>query len=257
MEETVLSTPEPRGAEYNRKPQFISHLIAGLIDIFLIFLATFGIYQIELNSPISSELTSTKVEMNEISRDYMLTYDVGEKIYEFSEQQRGQTPVFSDEGGEYIVLPKEGATREALTEATKARDADERYKDLAFNFKFITYGLMMIAGGSSAFVFVFLIPLLNRKRYTIGRAAGGVVLISRKRQDKVSPWVLLGRFFWVLLIDMALPYLWLSEIFILMIVAAGRLIVRGIDRENNRCVIDLLTGSMGVSSKTYRPINEQ
>ena len=257
MEETVLSTAEPRGSEYNQKPRFISFMIAGLIDIFLIFLASFGIYQIELNTPISSQLNTTNALMAEIERDYWLEYDVAVKSYEFDESERSTKVVYSDDQGEYILVRKEDATQDRINEAINAVKANQDYQSLQFNYKLVNYGLKMIAAGSSEFLLVFLVPLLSRKRYTIGRLAGGVVLIRRKRQDKASVWNLLARFFWVLLIDTALPALVISEIIIFLIVAAGRLIVRGIDREHNRCILDLITGAICVSKETYRPINEQ
>ena len=123
-------------------------------------------------------------------------------------------------------------------------------------YRAIYFGLIVLASGVSELVLIFLVPLFNKRRATIGRFIAMTSLIS-KREVQANWWQLLIRFLFVLLIETALPLFYFSEIATILIVIGVNLVVIIISRKTRRTLRDYVSLTRIIDKKTFKPINEQ
>lgn len=258
--EVVDSTPE-----YNRKPRFIARILSGLVDIFLVFLVGFGLFQLWMKTGISDGYYHARNDLITIQDTTKLETGYGYKLYEDEEgyskygsyHHYTEEDAMSEKYGEQYVVVNYGDISSSVRQAyANAIKENATYQARYITYRGINYGLTMLSAGVAELVFVFIIPLVNKRRATLGRYAAMTSLISTK-EVRAKWWQLLVRFLFVLLIETALPLYFLSELATLLIVMTLNIIVVLISRKSGRTLRDYISGTKIIDRNTFKSINEQ
>ncbi len=251
----------------NSKPHFMMRLASGLIDLCLLVLTIFGLFYLFSMTPIGNGLKKYNREMILIQDQYKITELVegsdetyGRKVYENEEDYKAYMSYIvhdADETGyRYVVINNENIPQEVVNAYNAAVKADKTYSDYSFNYRLIEYGITMLAATVSSSIFLLTIPLVNKRRATLGMLFAGSQLIHHKYFVPAKWYQILGRFFFQLLIELALPYLFLSG-FTMLVVPLILLIISAIDRKNGRTLHDFVSVTKIIDKRTYIPLSEQ
>lgn len=265
-EETQETTIEENKV-YNSKPRFLARFLSALVDIFLLFLLSFGVFQLEMSTPISHEYHRLREEVVTIIDTTKLETDYGYKLYDDDEkyasyvnasyqaymEDNAEDPHFNHN---YVVLNKESISDEVKNTYEAALKNNGTYQSRYLSYKATYYGLLMLAAGSSELVLFLIIPLVNKRRATIGRFVAITSLISSK-EIKAKWWQVLVRFLFILVVETALPLFYLSEIVALLIVSTINLIIVLISQKSYRTLRDYVSFTKIIDKNSFKPINEQ
>ena len=267
MSEEIKEVTELDEEEANQKPATSMRIAGGLIDICLIFLLTFIFHLAIINTPWGNVLKSYETELINIQDDYKLktlvsgseeTY--GHKSYEGSEEYESQTYInfvrHEDEGGKYIVVNNETISKEVAEAWKNSVLSDETYKVYAFNYRFTDFGILSLSCGVAELLIIFVIPLLNKKRSSLGRMFAGTMLVHNTYCTPAKWYQLLGRFFFVFLVESVLPYLFLSNWLIVILVPIILFII-SLFNKNRRTIADFITKTRLIDKKTFQPITQR
>ena len=262
--------PEPVEVEPNRKAHWSMRIAAGLIDLGLMFLATLGLYQLILISPIANGLNATKADVVEVVDMYKITpvlagsdETIGYKVYE--DESAFDDPKYKDyqiyprnhlADKYYKVIEFESSTDELKAAFDKAVKNDEKYKALIFNYQLIDYGLVMLAGGVSELVFMLVIPLTNKRRASIGKLLAGTQVINSKYLVPAKWYQMVGRFIWQLIFESAIPYLFLSSSIWTMLVVPPVLFIITFTNKDGRTLHDFIARTKVIDKRTFKQLSE-
>ena len=256
--------------EHNKKPNFMMRIAGGLIDLCLLFLAIFGFNQLILNTPMTDCLRTYENKINMVIDSYKLkplvegsdeTYAF--KMYEDDENyavnSKKHIIYFDEELNKHYVVVDNETISEVVANATKiALNADKEYKNLSFDYRLMDYGFMMFSGFIAMSVFLLVVPLIDKKRRTIGKLAAGTMLVDSKYHTPARWFQVVGRFAWQFLIEGALIYLLLSSMILhMLIVPVALFLISLIDRKKGRTLHDFISRTMVIDSKTYLPISKE
>lgn len=262
--------------EPNRPAHWSQRIAAGVIDLCILFLSVWGLYSLFLMSGLGDSLRSESRAIQEVVDYYKLvplvsgsdeTY--GYKIYEgeteYDETQYKDYAVYTEEstGYKYKVVDYSGVTDEVKEAYTKAVAENSKYQSAVFNYKLKDYGIIMLAGGIAEVVFLFVVPLLNKDRATIGKLAAGLKVINKKYQVEARWYQMFGRLIWSLSIESALPLLFLptvgyftNTIMTALVVPLALFIITLTNKD--RCTLhDFVARTRVIDKRTYVPLNEQ
>ena len=252
--------------EYNKKPRLLARILSGLVDIFAVFLVGFIIFQIEMYTPISNQYHATREELLCIIDDTKVATEYGYKLYDDEENYSSYTASYhinkeEDETNEkygkyYVVVNNAEISKEVKEAYQNAIKNNGQYQNDYIVFRAYYFGMMMIAAGSSELALIFVVPLLNKRRATLGRYVALTTLISNK-ETKAKWWQLLIRFLFILLIETALPLFYLSEIATVLIVALVDIVMILISKKTGRTFSDYVSFTRVIDKNTFKPINEQ
>ena len=255
-EELLLVVPE--GLELSNGQEF-SFDVKG----FIVFLSAFLFLQIILATPWGGYHISLRNDMLRIQDTYALQYDVSHKVYEGEEKYSSYAGyiIYTETEGEnvgkkYVVVANDNITAEAKNNYTSAVSNDGVYQSHLITYKANYYGMLMASLGTSELIFVLIIPLVNKRRASLGRLVAMTSLISKK-EEQAKWWQVLIRFAFVLLVESALPLYFLSEIATLLIVIGVNAIIMLISRKTGRTLRDYVSLTMIINKNTYKPISEQ
>ena len=251
----------------NSKPHFAMRFAGALIDLCTLVLTIFGLFYLFSLSPIGNGLKKYNHEMILIQDQYKITELVegsgetyGHKVYENDESYNAYTSYTvhdPDESGyHFVVVNNESISQEVKDAYNKAVKADETYANYSFNYRLIEYGITMLAATVSSSIFLLTIPLVNKRRATLGMLFGGSMLIHHKYFVPAKWYQILGRFFFQLLIELALPYLFLSG-YTILVIPLLLLIISIIDRKNGRTLHDFVSVTKIIDKRTFIPLSEQ
>ena len=256
----VEEGPKPH---YNQKPRLVARILSSLVDYFIVFLSAFLFLQIILATPWGGYHISLKNDMIRIQDTYALQYDVSHKVYEGEEKYSSYAGyiIYTETEGEnvgkkYVVVANDNITAEAKNNYTSAVSNDGVYQSHLITYKANYYGMLMASLGTSELIFVLIIPLVNKRRASLGRLIAMTSLISKK-EEQAKWWQVLIRFAFVLLVESALPLYFLSEIATLLIVIGVNAIIMLISRKTGRTLRDYVSLTMIINKNTYKPISEQ
>ena len=270
MELPPEEKPESEEFEPNRKAHWSMRIAAGLIDLGLMFLATLGLYQLILITPIANGFNETKADIIEVVDNYKITpvlkgsdETIGYKVYEnesaYSDPKYKDYQVYprhDETATHYKVVEFESSTDELKAAFDKAVKNDEKYKALVFNYQLIDYGLVMLAGGVSELVFMLAIPLTNKRRASIGKLFAGTQVINSKYLTPAKWYQMVGRFLWQFIIESALPYLFLSSSIFVMLVVPPVLFIISLISKEGRTLHDFIARTKVIDKRTYRQMSE-
>ncbi len=252
----------------NSKPFFTMRLAGGLIDMCLLFLAILGLNQLWMLTPIGKAINNYQNDMYYIQDEYKLqalvegsTETYGHKVHENEDEyvQYSTYPVHdADETGyKYIVVNNENISKEVANAYANAYKNDVTYKNLNLDWKLVSYGMTMLSGFIAEGIFLLMIPLLNKRRATLGKLAAGTQLVDSKLQTPPRWYQVVGRFTWQYLIESALPYLFLTNMFLFMLIIPSVLFVITLLNKKGRTLHDFISRTMVIDKRTYLPISEQ
>ena len=266
----VMKLPESEkddegNKETNAKPYWTMRLAGGLIDIFLIFLMTLGLYQLFIRTPLNSGLKQYGNGMVEIQDSYKLKplfegdeQTIGHKVYENEEEYANYSANLSylDEETQlhYVVVDNENLSQDYINKYVAAVKADPTYKTYQFNYRLIDFGVTMLSVGITELVLFLFIPLINKRRATIGQLFAGTQLIHFRYQVEAKWYQIVGRFLWVLIIETALPYLFL-EIYSLLIIPVVVYLIT-LTNKNRRTIHDFISRTMIIDKKTFSRLTD-
>lgn len=256
--------------ENNSKPHFMMRIAGGLIDLCTMVLVIFGLYYLFSISAMGSGLRFNSKEMRRIQDEYKVTELVegsGEtfahKVYSDEEgyDVYKSYPVYEEKVDEsttryYVVVDNETISEAVKNAYKKALNEDKVYEAYSFEYKLMEYGITSLAGFLSSSVFLLVIPLTNKRRATLGKLFAGTMLVHNKVFVPAKWYQVLGRFAWILLIEMALPYLFLSGYTILImpvVIIAWSLI----NRKTGRTLHDIISVTKVIDKRTFVPLSEQ
>ena len=146
----VMRLPESEKTEEevvkNSKPFWTMRVAGGLIDVFLIFLLTLGLYQLFVRTPMNSGLQKYGNGMVEIQDTYKLKplidgsdQTVGHKLYENEEGYANYSKYLSyldeETNLRYVVVDNEDISDELIKKYVAVVTADETYKAYQFNYR--------------------------------------------------------------------------------------------------------------------------
>ena len=263
-EEQVQETPQEKKA-YNIRPRFLARFLSALVDIFSLFLLAFGVFQLEMSTPISNDYYHLKEEVVTMIDTTKLETDYGYKLYDDDDKYGtyASYQVYKEEdesnaknGHSYIVVNKEEISDEVKNAYQDALKNNGTYQSRYLSYRATYYGLLMLAAGSSELVLFLLIPLFNKRRATIGRFVAITSLISTK-EVSAKWWQILLRFLFILVVETALPLFYLTEFGALIIVSIINLSIVLVSRKSYRTLRDYVSFTKIIDKNSFKPINEQ
>ena len=203
--------------EPNSKPYLLKRIIADGFDTVLIFLLfmvlTLGI----MKTPLASTYDAHFARLTEIRNE---------------------------------VLAKYGKDAEKINAAL---DANEEYRYAQFAANLHSYLLKVLAAVIAEALVLILIPLLNRDRATAGKLLTGIMPFSERRQSRISWKQVVGRFFFVLILDSVFWYL-LTGILTFLLIQVFRLVEILLSRKH-KTICDYVSGVMMIEKISYDGIN--
>lgn len=261
--------PKERRLAPNSKPFFLMRLIEGLIDACILLLAIVGLNQLFMLTPIGGAINNYVHEMYLIEDDYKLktlvegsveTY--GHKLYDNEEDYDKYTSAYivydADETGhKYVIINNEEISSEVVSAYKKAINADKTYKNLNFDYLLVSYGMTMLSGFIAEGIFLLAIPLLNKRRMTIGKWAAGHQLIDVKLATPPRWYQMVGRFAFQFVVESAIPFLFINNMILHFLIAPTFLFTFVLFNKNGRTLHDLVSRTMVIDKRTYLPITEQ
>ena len=255
----------------NSKPHFMMRIAGGLIDLCCLVLAIFGLFYLLTLSPMGNGLRENKEAMVFIQDKYKVTELVegsgetyGHKVYENDPAYGAYTTYLVHEADEtgykYVVVDNETISDEVKAAYKAAVSADETYKNCAFDYNLIQYGITCLAGFISMGIFLLMVPLLNKRRATLGKLFAGTQLINSKYFVPAKWYQVLGRFLFQFVVEGAIPYLFLTGVTIIvpiLLIPAVLFIITLIDHKNGRTLHDFVSVTKVIDKRTYIPLSEQ
>ena len=267
VEEEKPETTQEEKKAYNIRPRFLARFLSALVDIFLLFLLSFGVFQLEMSTPISNDYYHLKEEVVTMIDTTKLETDYGYKLFDddekYSSYVSASYQTYKEENEEdahyshsYVVVNKDEITDEVKNAYQDALKNNGTYQSRYLSYRATYYGLLMLATGCSELVLFFLIPLFNKRRATVGRFVAITSLISTK-EVAAKWWQILLRFLFILVVETALPLFYLSEFGALIVVSLINLISVLISRKSNRTLRDYVSFTKIIDKNSFTPINEQ
>ncbi len=242
----------------NSKPPFFLRIITTLIDTALMIMVGFGVHALIFISPMYNPIRNYETELYQIQDRYALETGFGEKVTiteENKDQYTGYITYVDEDNSLYVVSPIENPSEEIVTSYKNAVTGDSAYADISFKYSLAGFGYVCLSGFISELIFIFIIPLTNKRRATIGQLFAGLQVISVKYQDKATWYQLTGRFIFVFLIDSVLPYLILGN-WLMLVVPILVVVIAAINHKSNRALQDLISGTFIIHKKSFSPLKE-
>ncbi len=237
----------------NHKALWPKRLIAGALDMVLLFLTSYLLFYLANLTPIADNAKSYREKMTIIEDQAKLDTGYGYKVVVQKGEEGGYLLHYDSVNNEYyIVKNTEYPSSEIKSEYTNIISANTEYKELQFSYSINNYGMLFGAGFIAEFLFLFLVPLVNKRRATVGQLLCGLQLISVKRIDKAAWYQLLGRLFFIYIIESAVPY-FIIGLWILLAIPLATLIIRYFNKEN-RSLYDFVTFTKLIEAKTFVPL---
>ena len=267
VEEKKPENTQEEKKAYNIRPRFLARFLGALVDIFLLFLLSFGVFQLEMSTPISNDYYHLKEEVVTMIDTTKLETDYGYKLFDddekYSSYVSASYQTYKEENEEdahyshsYVVVNKDEITDEVKNAYQDALKNNGTYQSRYLSYRATYYGLLMLATGCSELALFFLIPLFNKRRATVGRFVAITSLISTK-EVAAKWWQILLRFLFILVVETALPLFYLSEFGALIVVSLINLIIVSISRKSYRTLRDYVSFTRIIDKNSFKPINEQ
>ena len=251
-----------REAEPNSKPTLFSRLLAGLVDMVIMFFFHYALYSLVLLTPISNNLHTYWNEMllakedvkvqAKYSEEEVVDADyVGENLLHYNEK----------ESYYYIVNDIDFGEDAASKEAAIASFQELIQKDDTYNGYSTSYHLhnfivtALLCGGVTELIFIFVIPIIKNNGQTIGMMLCQAKMINPKYSGQTKWYQHLGRWAFMFIIESCLPYFFLAEYTLIVVPAV--LIVIMLLNKNNRTLHDFVSQVMVIDKRTFLDTTEQ
>ena len=233
----------------NAPLSFMQRLAYTIIDFGLMLLAAFGLYQICLHTPISNNLHNAQHDMNDIQIQVGESTGFFIKTY-LEEGQDTNYTKYQDEGGVYYYTPSSDKDKKAAYYAEL--NANDDYKDLKFNYTVNVFAITLSCILVSETLFMFVVPLTNKRRATLGILLAGGQVISKKTVNRAHWYQMLGRLGFVFILYTCTLYFIGSETLLLIIPLVTFLLT--FTNKERRSLHDIVTGVKIIDKSTFVPL---
>lgn len=257
MEEKIKQNI-PIDIEPNSKPMLIKRILSYLADVSITFVLFFCLNLLAINTPIANNLNRYKEEMILYSDKAKLETGYGDIKYieenEVKSYQDQNYYVYKDDADKnYIVqnLDKNLLTPEII-EAYTNKMSEQKFRDLKFSYDLHSFTLVALSFLITETLLFLVVPLISKKRSTIGQMLCGIELFATKRMSCARWYHVLFRFMYILIVETLLPYLATGMIGILCYMVISFIIT--ILNKKYRTIRDFISGTMLIESKSYSPI---
>ena len=247
MEEKVEAAVTEK--KENAPLSFMQRLAYTIIDFGLMLLTAFGLYQLCLHTPISTNLHNAQHDMNEIQIQVGESTGFFVKTY-LEEGQDTNYTKYEDEGGIYYYTPSPDKEKEKAYYAEL--NANDDYKDLKFNYTVNVFAITLSCILVSETIFMFVIPLTNKRRATLGILLAGGQVISKRQVNRAHWYQMLGRLGFVFILYTCVLYFIGSETLLLIIPLVTLLLT--FTNKERRSLHDIVTGVKIIDKSTFVPL---
>lgn len=239
----------------NNKPYWLNRFIAGLVDVVLLFFSLTLVYALLVKTPIANNLNRYHQDILAIQDQAKLDSGYGYRD-EITEGEEGSFLLHYDEEDDYYYIVKnvENPSQELTYDYQALLDADDNYNDICFSYDLNNYMIMCLAGFFSELILYFVFPICNKRRATVGQLICGLQVISTRRINKAGWYQILGRFFFIFMVESALPYFLINKwAFLVMPIL---IVTFSLFNEENRSLSAFVSGTKLIESKTFSPLVE-
>lgn len=257
MNDSTLNEPVNNGEPIiqNVKPHFMQRLGGGLIDVCLIFLCHWLCFFICMNTPISNTFKQYQNQIMEIQDMTKIETGYGEKIIitpENVDDYEGYLKYTDEEEQTYVVVNITEPTQEIYDTYVQTLKDNSTYGNLTFDKDLINYGINVLCGTVTLGIFLLSVPLLNKRRATIGQLFSEEQLFAVRYQSRARWYQVLFRFLIIFIIDGCLPFLFFG-LYTFFIVPVIFLIISCLSK-SGRTLHNLITGTKLIDKKTFVPL---
>lgn len=250
--------PEEQEVEPNSKPHIATRLVGGLIDVFLVFIFFFLANLAVQSTPLNQTYNKYRNEVILVQDKYKLETGYGTKVYDDDEKYNNYKSYVVHEADpedeqqrKYVVVNIPNPSPEIKTKYETLLKESNEYNVASFNFKLVDYGFAMLSATISETILLLIIPLLNKRRATVGKLAAGETLINPKKECYARWYQVLFRYLFTLVIETALLALFLNSVIVMFVIVGLDLIVILFSRNTYRTIRDYLTRTMIIDKNTY------
>ena len=239
----------------NNKPYWLNRFIAGLLDVVLLFFSVTFLYSLLVKTPVADNLNRYHLEILAIEDQSKLDSGYGYRhIIEQGEEGNFLLHYSEEEDYYYIVKNVDNPSKELIQDYQAILDAHEDYNDLCFSYDLNNYMVICLSGFITELVFFFVFPICNKRRATIGQLVCGLQVISTTRINRAKWYQILGRFFYILLIESAIPYFLINKwAFLVMPILIS---IISLFNEENRSISAYISATKLIEAKTFTPLVE-
>lgn len=260
---------EPTDPSINRPAHWSMRIAAGVIDLCLIFLALFGLRYLLFLTPMGTTYNNLVNEAVKISDTYKLEKLVegsdetfGYMLYEgeekYEEHVKAGYLVYQDEDNKnYVVANHEEISKEVQQAFNKKVNSDQVFRGYRFDAQLLEFGVISIAMAVGEGVFLLGIPLLNKRRASLGKLAAGTMVINNKFEVEAKWYQMLGRYFWILIVESLLPLLLISNVFITPLIVGSLLFVITLFNKKRRTLHDFISRTRVIDKRSFVRLEDQ
>ena len=242
----------------NIKPSFIQKLSGYLIDVCLIFLLYWGAYTLCMNTPISSSFDYYHYQVIEIQDSFKLETGYGEKVTITSENENEYTSYYKHadtDNTQYVVVNVENVSETVTKAYVDKLNNSSVYQSNVFNRRLVLYGINVLSGTISTGILIFLIPLLNKNRATLGMLASQQQLFSLRYESRARWYHVLIRFLFIFIIEICVPFLFM-ELYTFIFLPILYLIISCFNKKG-MTLHDLVSRVRVIDSRSYTPLVDE
>lgn len=265
MENTVIAKQDENIENKNVKPHIVNRILSAIIDACLVFMVFFGFYVLFLNTGISNSYHSYGDEMTVIYDSTLYETGMGYKEYNFEENENYSSyrVYIDEEGKEYVIAgiaaPSQDAPQEEwdvynnkyLAFSEKIKN-DAAYSTAQTNKLLAEFGLVSLSALISESILLLAIPLIDKKRRTIGKIVSKIQPYSIKHQGNVKWHQVLRCFLFKLLVESLIPFVFLKHT--TAFAAAFVELIFIIANKDHRALHDLVSGTRIVTSESFNAL---
>lgn len=231
----------------NAPLSFMQRLAYTIIDFGCMLMVFFGLYQLCIHTPISTNLHNAESEMIEIQIETGTSTGFFVKTY-LEEGQTTNSTKYEDEGGVYYY-----ATDDNYKKAYQdSLNANTTYGDLKFNYTVNSFAISLGCLLVSETIFLLVVPLTNKRRATLGILFAGGTMMSKKIVNYARWYQVLGRLGFVFIIDTCILYFIGSDT-LLLLIPILTLIFTLLNKER-RTLHDMVVGVKIIDKTTFVPL---
>ena len=251
----------------NEKPHILNRIVSGIIDACLIFMLFFGCYILFLNTSIGESYHRYEDEMVVIYDSTLYQTGMGYKEYTFEgkEEYKSYRIYTEQDGRNYVIVgiqpPSDDAPQvewdvynQKYLDFDKKIKNDASYSTAQTNKLLVEFGLVSLSAFISETVLLLGVPLIDKKRRTIGKIATKTQLYSLKHNGIPKWHQILGSYVFKLLIESIIPFVFLKHTtaFAFMFIE----FVFAISNKDNRTFHELVSRTRVVTSESFTPLIE-
>ena len=246
----------------NSKPSVFARLLAGLIDMVIMFFFHYALYSLVLLTPISNNLHHYWNEMQLVKEDIKVEALYAEEEVVDSGYDGNKLLHYNEEENYYYIVNdidfKEDieAKNKAIATFQEIIKKDDLYNDLSTSYHLHNYVITaLLCGGITEFIFIFIIPIIKNNGQTLGMMICQLKMINPKYVGLTRWYQHLGRWAFMFLIESCIPYFIIAEYTLLVVPLI--LIIILLFSKDNRTLHDFVSQVKVIDKRTFIDTTEE